>query len=356
MEKMLSKNGRTVETPSSFDNIDEQGNVLYLDEERLHRKERHDKPVFQNHPHGLGVKDAFWPRFSARPWNFGGYAAAFHAIRGILHWSAKPTGPQGNLMRSVLMMNSDRGYSGGTAYNLNVDVDLSNKANNTVIPMDLVKQAIEKAEYIAAMDKCLCRTANDCQRVPHDIACMFLGKGGRAVTDHRIAHEISKEQAFAKLERAAAEGLVCMALWVQVEQLVWGIKNQEMSDMVEICFCCPCCCTALNLCKETTPEIRRRFTPSGFTATVDHDLCIGCGKCVEEPAYCPMDAIQFRGSDNKMVVNQDQCMGCGYCKERCPMGAIRIQQTMPMRSSVHEYFLEEARLDLAVDGYQGGGR
>jgi Fe-S-cluster-containing hydrogenase component 2 len=258
-------------------------------------------------------------------------------------------------MRSVLMMNSDRGYSGGTAFNLNVD--LADKANNTVIPMDLVKRVIDKADYVAAMDKCLCRTANNCQRVPHDIACMFLGKGGRTVADHRIGHEITKEQAYAKIERAAAEGLVCMSLWVQVEQLVWGIRNQEMSDMVEICFCCPCCCTALNLCKETTPDIRRRFTPSGFTATVDHDLCIACHKCVGDgdKAYCPMDAIQFRGSDNKMVVNQEMCIGCRYCKERCPVGAIRIQQTMPMRESMHDYFIEETRLDLVVDGYPGPG-
>ena len=354
-EKMLDKRGLTREVPASYDNISEQGEVLYLDEERLHRKERHDKPVFKNHPHGLGVKDAFWPRFSARPWNFGGYAAAFHAMKGILHWSAKEKGPQGNLMRSILMMNSDRGYSGGTAYNLNVDVDLTDKARNTVIPIDLVKEAIRKADYIGAMDKCLCRTANNCQRVPHDIACMFLGRGGREVTDHRIAHEISTEEALAKVDRATVEGLVCMSLWVQVEQLVWGLKNEYMSDMVEICFCCPCCCTALNLCKDTTPDIRRRFSPSGFTATVDHDLCIGCGKCVQEPAYCPQDAIQFRGSDGKMVVNQETCMGCGYCKERCPMGAIKIQQTMPMRESMHDYFLEEVRLDLAVDGNPGAG-
>ena len=246
--------------------------------------------------------------------------------------------------------------SGGTAYNLNVDVDLSEKARNTVVPIDLVKAAIRKASYIGAMDKCLCRTANDCQRVPHDIACLFLGRSGKAAVDHRVAHEATVEEALARVDKAAAEGLVCMSLWVELEQMVWGLRNDEMSDFVEICFCCPCCCSALKLCKETTPDIRQRFTPSGFTATVDHDLCIGCGSCVKEPAYCPQDAIQFRGSDGKMVVNQETCMGCGYCKERCPTGAIRIQQTMPMRESVHDYYLYgDTRLDLAVDGYPGAG-
>ena len=35
-------------------NIDEQGNVLYLDEERLERK-KVGFPPFQNHPNGLGI-------------------------------------------------------------------------------------------------------------------------------------------------------------------------------------------------------------------------------------------------------------------------------------------------------------
>lgn len=354
-EKMLSGNGITVEVPSSYDNVDEHGEVLYLDEERLRRKERPGKPVFRNHPHGLGAKDAFWPQFSVRPWNYEAYATAFHVLKQNLHWTAKPATPAGTVMRSVLMMNSDAGYSGGTAYNLNVDVDLSDKARSSVIPIDLVKEAIRKASYIGAMDKCLCRTANHCHRVPHDLACLFLGKSGKVAVDHRIAHEASVEEALARVDRAAELGLVCMSLWVEIEQLVWGLRNDEMSDFVEICFCCPCCCTAFNLLKETTPDIRARFSGSGFTATVDHRCCIGCRKCVAGDAYCPQDAIQFRGSDGKMVVNQDMCMGCGYCKERCPTGAIKIRQTMPMRQDVHGYFLEESRLDLAVDGYPGAG-
>lgn len=35
--------------------------------------------------------------------------------------------------------------------------------------------------------------------------------------------------------------------------------------------------------------------------------------------------------------------------EMCTHGAITIKQTMPMRGSIHEYFLEEGRIDLAMD-------
>lgn len=353
--KMVDAQGKPVEgLPDSYDNVLENGEVLYLDEERLARKERPEKPVFHNHPHGTGAKDAFWPRFSVRPWNFPAYAKAFHLMKTKLWWTENPKTLRGKVLRNVLMMNTpDKGHTGGTVYNLNVDVDLSDQRESVIAPMDLVKQAIEKADYIGAMNKCLCREANDCTHYTHDLACLFLGKSGRVVVQRGIACKVTKEETLARVDRAAELGLACMSLWVELEQLVWGLRNNEMCDMVEVCFCCPCCCTAMNLCKNTTRDVRDRFTPSGFTATIDHGKCIGCKKCAE--TMCPQNALQFRAEDSKAVVNQETCFGCGYCKPACPTGAIRIKQTMPLREDMHEYFLKEARLDLAVDGHPGGG-
>jgi len=348
---MIGMDGEVIEgLPSSYDNIAENGDVLYLDFDRRERKSRAWQPVFENHPHGIGLKEAFWPQFSVRTWNFGLYAKAFHLMRQHLWRTEEPDTFGGKVMRSVLMMTEpEKGHSGGTVFNLNVD--LSDKSGSVVVPYDLVRQAIEKAGYIGGMHKCLCRTANKCEHYPRDLGCLFLGKSGEVVVGHGIADELTKEEALARLDEAAEMGLACMSLWVEVEQLVWGLRNDEMSDMVEVCFCCPCCCTAMNLCKHTTRDIRDRFTPSGFTATIDHEKCIGCYKCMV--TVCPQDALQVRASDGKVVVNQETCFGCGYCKQACPTGAIRIQQTMPMRETMHDYLLKEHSLDLAVDGYSG---
>ena len=350
---MIGMDGEVVEgLPSSYENIAENGEVLYLDADRLARKERVPRPVFENHPHGIGLKDAFWPQFSVRPWNFNLYAKAFHVLKQNVWRTEYPDTFGGQVMRSVLMMTQpEKGYSGGTAFNLNVD--LSDKTDSVVVPYDLVKQAIEKADYIGGMHKCMCRSANKCEHYPRHLACLFLGKGGEVVVSHGIADSLTKDEALARVDRAAELGLVCMSLWIEVEQLVWGLRNDQMSDMVEICFCCPCCCTALNLMKGTTRGIRDRFTPAGFTATIDHEKCIGCYKCME--TRCPQDALQARASDGKVVVNQETCFGCGYCKPACPTGAIKIRQTMPLRESMHEYLLKEHALDLAVDGYLGTG-
>lgn len=42
-------------------------------------------------------------------------------------------------------------------------------------------------------------------------------------------------------------------------------------------------------------------------------------------------------------------MGCGCCKSVCENGAINLKMTMPMRESLHEYFLREGSIDMKMD-------
>ena len=42
-------------------------------------------------------------------------------------------------------------------------------------------------------------------------------------------------------------------------------------------------------------------------------------------------------------------MGCGCCKSVCADGALELKQTMPMRESIHEYFLKEGNIDLNME-------
>lgn len=405
---LVDKQGNKVEgLPLSYDHIDEQGNVLYLDEECLKRKEQPEKPLFENHSNGLGIKNFLVTHLSARDWNWKLVLALF---RKLLAWSAymkHPDSMQSKLYKKGMYFSpAEKTYSTGTIYNLSVDADeadsevkgtqaykdaiLAEKSedcahehtqdshsaadhepfqckaegkratialNQTVmpdarritVPYDLVKKAIMEAKYIGGMKECLCRAGGDCQNYPHDLACLFLNMGGKVVVDHGMAVELTKEEALARIDKAIEVGLTCQSLWVQVEQLIWGFRNDEMDAFLEVCFCCPCCCVGFNLSKNATRDVKRRFSPTGWTAVVNHDKCIGCGKCAEP--YCPQDAIHFRKSDGKMVVDQENCVGCGMCKTRCATGAVKIKQTMPMRESMHDYFLAEGRLKI-VPGKQ----
>lgn len=415
-DRLLDKEGNVVEgLPLSYDNIDEQGHVLYLDEDRLRRKEQPDKKLFVNHRRGIGFKNLWVTHVSARAWNWNVILAVF---RKLVAWSAYMKHPE--TMRSrlykhgMLFEPQDKTYSTGSIYNLHVDTadafpdaqpvptaaeraeqadkppaaegahddgcadhadhvgapmqpfecksehsavigkgtaksipvgkQVAKETGSVVVPYDLVRKAIMEAKYIGGMKECLCRAGQNCQNYPHDLACLFLNMGGKVIVEHGMATELTKEEALARVDRAADLGLECQSLWVEIEQLIWGFRNDQMDSFLEICFCCPCCCVGFNLSKNATRDVKRRFSPTGWTAVVDHDRCIGCGKCAS--TYCPQDAVHFRESDGKMVVDQEDCVGCGFCKRNCPEGAITIKQTMPMRKSMHEYFLEEGRLAI----------
>ena len=102
---------------------------------------------------------------------------------------------------------------------------------------------------------------------------------------------------------------------------------------------------ALDVCKNANRTIKNRFSGAGFTAVIDHEKCTGCGNCAKK---CPQEIITVN-SDGKVTIDQDHCIGCGYCKSVCPNDAITLQQTMPLRESIHEYFLEEGRIDMVMD-------
>ena len=148
--------------------------------------------------------------------------------------------------------------------------------------------------YIAGMDTCLCREANQCKDYPVDVACLFLGEPAKTVVKHGLGRFFTYEEACARVDEAARHGLMGQAVWIEVEQMLWGVRNDEMDRFLEICFCCPCCCIAMRLARNATPAERHRFHPSGWTAVPDRTKCIGCGACSEGPHGCPVEAIFLR--------------------------------------------------------------
>jgi nitroreductase/NAD-dependent dihydropyrimidine dehydrogenase PreA subunit len=56
------------------------------------------------------------------------------------------------------------------------------------------------------------------------------------------------------------------------------------------------------------------------TTSIDQDLCIGCGLCVE---VCPAKTLSMQ--DGKASVSGSYSMGCGHCEAVCPVDAIRVE-------------------------------
>jgi len=63
-----------------------------------------------------------------------------------------------------------------------------------------------------------------------------------------------------------------------------------------------------------------------LTASVDEDLCVGCGLCVEMCPYGAPELVQTEKGGTKARVIEALCHGCGTCVAACPQKAIRAQQ------------------------------
>jgi len=338
------------EVKKNKSNIDEQGNVLYLDEERLARKEV-GFPPYKNHPNGLGIynfikEHVIYMRKSIWPLAL----KLYHFFIRFSGWM-KEGGIKALIYKKGIMLHPDMEAHTSTLV-MPLNVDVTDRGEKVVVPMDLIKDSLQHATYIAGMDTCLCREANDCKDYPKDVACLFFGEVGKTVVKHGLAKELTVEEASARVDRAAECGLMGQAVWIEVEQLLWGVRNDQMDQFLEICFCCPCCCIAMRLARNATEKERHRFHPAGWTAVVDQTACVGCGRCMTAMNGCPVEALSF--VDGKLVIDQEICVGCGICKSRCPKDAIKIKQTMPMRANIHEYFKKDYNLDLKIwDNHMG---
>ena len=326
-------------------NIDEQGNVLYLDQERLDRKEV-GFPPYKNKPNGLGIynwllknviymSDKRWPLTKKLYNMFVKYSV----------WMKKG-GWKARLYKTGIKLYPDMERPTGTIV-MPLNVDVPKAGEKVVVPLDMVKESLKNVTFISGMDGCLCRQANDCKDYDHNLGCLFLGEAAKGVVAHGLGREFTYEEACARIDQAAEAGLMAQAVWIEVEQMLWGVPNDLMDHFLEICFCCPCCCIAMRLARNATEKERHRFHPSGWTAVPDRTKCVGCGKCAVGHNGCPVEAISF-GADGKVIINQESCVGCGVCKARCKFDAISLKQTMPMRSGLQEYFKKDYSLDLKV--------
>jgi len=239
----------------------------------------------------------------------------------------------GGLIKKMMMFTPpETRHTLGYVLNLNERL-VAEASRGVVMPIDMIRKAVQEASYRAVMNRCICRDANHCGTYPHDLGCIFIGEASRALADRGVGREVTVEEALAHVDRAAALGLVGQSLWIEVEQYIWGIRDQDMHRFLELCFCCPCCCTSLRLARTVTPDVLGRFRSVGWKAEIG-ESCNGCGTCLD---LCPVHAVSLdRG---RAAVQEDRCLGCGLCASACPQSAIQLKLKEPLRDDISDYFI-----------------
>jgi heterodisulfide reductase subunit A len=62
------------------------------------------------------------------------------------------------------------------------------------------------------------------------------------------------------------------------------------------------------------------------TASVDEDVCAGCGFC---EAICAYSAVEVDPNTRLARVNEAICKGCGACAVNCPSKAMQLKNFSP---------------------------
>jgi MinD superfamily P-loop ATPase len=103
------------------------------------------------------------------------------------------------------------------------------------------------------------------------------------------------------------------------EGLVYQTENTQKPNY--ICGCCGDCCAILNILKLLPKPVD--FARGNFQTSINKDLCIGCGTCVDR---CQMNAITMIEKNNRSSVRIERCIGCGLCVPTCEGGAIQLKR------------------------------
>ena len=188
-----------------------------------------------------------------------------------------------------------------------VPIHLEISVDRPVAPYDDVKRIILAKERIGVFP-CACnfQTASvgmHCKR-PHDMCLGFDFYAEYAIEERGAGRWITQAEALNILDAAEDAGLV---------HHTGGDKvNTEC-----ICNCCPDCCTILRGLKRLpNPAL---FLSSNYYCSINPDDCTQCGLCIER---CPMGALAI--DDSAVAINRDRCIGCGLCTTTCAPAALTL--------------------------------
>lgn len=182
---------------------------------------------------------------------------------------------------------------------------------NIVLDYERASHIIKTASCIT-VGTCYCRhkmehlgkACNNPQRV-----CLTFNGAAESLSRHKIAEEISKDEALKILDECVSLGLVQIGDNVQ-DSVSW------------ICNCCSCCCEGM-LAKK---KFKEAFDlTSNFISINMQEKCLACGLCIKK---CPVDAISIEEKNGKKYakVNFSQCIGCGVCVKFCPSKSLILKR------------------------------
>lgn len=215
-----------------------------------------------------------------------------------------------------------------------VPVEESIQDDTTLLPFHKLEESIKAARKIAVTE-CVCRKearllGEGCDH-PMEV-CLSFGAAAEYYIENGMGREISAEEAIKIIAETDRSGLVHASA-----------NSKHLSN---ICNCCPCCCASMKGITKRGHD-RRRYMNALFEAVIDEESCTACEACVDR---CPVGAIAM---EEAASVAREKCLGCGLCAGACPTESIALR----LREDREEPFNRVFELGMAIlDGKQKKSR
>jgi electron transport complex protein RnfB len=206
-----------------------------------------------------------------------------------------------------------------------VPIDETVETNTTLYPYHKLIESIKEARVISVTE-CICRKEARLNGVGCDKpieTCLSFGVAAEYYIENGIGREISSDEAITIIKQADDAGLVHA-----------GANSKHLSN---ICNCCSCCCASMRGITQKGLD-KHKFLNAMFESIVNEELCVSCGTCVDR---CPVGAIEI---DDFAVVSREKCLGCGLCATACPEEAINMR----LRKDGEEPFNRVMEMGFAV--------
>jgi len=206
-----------------------------------------------------------------------------------------------------------------------IPIEKNVAADTVLLPFHKLEEAIRAARIISVAE-CVCRkesrlTGEACD---HPVeTCLSFGVAAEYYIESGMGREITADEAIKIVNEADMAGLVHASA-----------NSKHLSN---ICNCCPCCCASMKGITKRGHD-KRKYINALFEAVVDEDECVGCEECIDR---CPVGAV---GVDDVAVVDRQRCLGCGLCASSCPSEAI----TMCLREDREEPFDKVFQMGMAI--------
>ena len=184
-----------------------------------------------------------------------------------------------------------------------IPIEKAFAARQYILPTEQALHFLKEANTVA-LTNCGCRTTFENCESPVD-TCLLLDEEAKYLMSRGYARQITLDEARKVLKIANEAGLVHLTLYLPGQKVY------------AVCSCCPCCCHDLQ------PLLKYGKTSfvakSDYIATVDTELCDGCGICIER---CVFSARELQNGKSTLIA--EKCYGCGLCVTTCPTDATKL--------------------------------